>query len=66
MDKKSLIFSHLLNNETCKALSTENCFAIIDSASTSFRLELKEAMYITWKNPSFNIQEKHISISITV
>ena len=25
-DKKSNIFAHLVNNETCKALSTENCF----------------------------------------
>ena len=33
-DKKSHIFAHLVNNETCKALSTENCFEIIDSAAT--------------------------------
>ena len=41
-DKKSHIFAHLLNNETCKALSTENCFEIIDSASTPFKLKLKK------------------------
>ena len=29
-DKKSHIFTHLVNNETCKALGTENCFEIID------------------------------------
>ena len=28
-DKKSHISAHLVNNETCKALSTENCFEII-------------------------------------
>ena len=39
-DKKSHIFSHHVNNETCKALSTENCFKIIDSASTPFKLKL--------------------------
>ena len=66
MDKKSRIFPHFLNNETCKALSTENCFEIIDSASTPFKLKLKEAMHIIWKKPSLNKQQKHVSISITV
>ena len=33
-DKKSSIFAHLVNNETCKALSTESCFEIIESVST--------------------------------
>ena len=33
-DKKSRIFAHLVNNETCKALSTEYCFEIMDFAST--------------------------------
>ena len=45
-DKKSHISALLVNNENCKALSTDNCFEIIDSASTSFRLKLKEAMHI--------------------
>ena len=38
---KSRIFAHLVSNETWKALSTENCFEIIDSASTTFRSKLK-------------------------
>ena len=65
-DKKSHIFECLVNDETCKAFSTENCFAIIDSAATPFRLKLKEAMHIIWKKPSLNKQQKHVSISITV
>ena len=65
-DKKFHIFPHLVNNETCKALSTKNCFEIIDSADTPFRLKLKEAMHIIWKKPSLNKQQKHVSISITV
>ena len=48
------------------ALSTENCFEIINSASTPFKLKLKEAMHIIWKKPSLNKQQKHVSISITV
>ena len=65
-DKKFQIFAHLVNNEAWKALSTENCFEIIDSDSTPFRLKLKEAMRIIWKKPSLNKQIKHVSISITV
>ena len=65
-DKKSHAFAHLVNNETCKALSTENYFEIIDSTSTPFKLKLKEAMHIIWKKPSLNKQQKHVSISITV
>ena len=66
MNKMSHIFAHLVNNESCKALSIENCFEIIDSASTPFRLKLKEAMHIIWKKPSLNKQQKHVSFSITV
>ena len=66
MDKKYHIFIHLVNNETCKALSTENCFEIIDSVFTRFRSKLKEAMHIICKKPSLNKEQKHVSISITV
>ena len=51
MDKKSHISVDLVNNETCNARSTENCFKIADSASTPFRLKIKEAMHIIWKTP---------------
>ena len=65
-DKKLHIFKHLDENHNCKSLSTPDCFQIIDSASSKFRLKLKEAMHITWTKPSLNRQLKHVSISITV
>ena len=65
-DKKFHIFAHLVKNEICKALSTENCFEIIDFVATPFRLKLKEAMHIIWKKSSLNKQQKYVSISITV
>ena len=65
-DKNSHIFVHLVNNETCKELSTENCFEINDSTSTPFRLKLKEAVHIIWKKSLLNKQQKHVSVSITV
>ena len=46
-DKKSHILAHLVNNEFCMAFSAENCFEIIESTSTPFRLKLKKAMHIT-------------------
>ena len=65
-DKKSHIFKHLNENHNCKNLSTPDCFQIIDSASSKFRLKLKEAMHITWTKPLLNRQLKHVTISITV
>ena len=57
-DKKSHFFAHLVNNEIFNALSTENCFEIIDSASTPFKLKLKEAiMHTIWKNNAHNLEE---------
>ena len=53
-DKKPYIFADLVNNETCKALSTENCFEIIDPASNPFKLKIRKAMHIIWKKPSLN------------
>ena len=41
--KSHIFFAHFVNNETCKALGTDNCLETIDSASTPFRLKLKEA-----------------------
>ena len=47
IDKKSPIFRHSLENLACRNLCDENCFTIIDSASSSFRLKLKEVLHIT-------------------
>ena len=65
-DSKSHIFKHLDTNRKCKELCNAECFEIIDSATSSYRLKLKEAMYITWEKPSLNKQVKHVSISITI
>ena len=61
-DKKSHIFAHLVNNETCKALSTENCFEIIDSASTPFKGYLRYKT-ITSQNVPSKAQIKNFFIS---
>ena len=65
-DKKSHICKHLLENSACKNICDENCFAIIVSTSSSFRLKLKKALHITWLNPNINKQKEHVSITISV
>ena len=50
-DKKSHTFKHLNENNNCKSQSIPDCFQIIDSASSKFRLKLKDAMHISWTEP---------------
>ena len=45
-DKNSHNFQHINRSETCKALCSEDCFSILDIASTSFQLKNKEALHI--------------------
>ena len=61
--KRSHISKHLNENHNCKSLSTLACFQIIDFASSKFRLQLKEAIHITWTKPSRDRQLKHEGIS---
>ena len=54
IDSKSHIFKHLNINRNCEELGDTASFEIIDSATSSYRLKLKEAMHITWEKPSLN------------
>ena len=65
-DSKPHIFKHLDTNRKCNELWYAECFEIIDSVTSSYRLKLKEVMYITWKKPSLNKQVKHVSINYLV
>ena len=47
-DKSSHIFKHLRGSENCRSLCSEDCFKILDSASTSLQLKIKDAMHILW------------------
>ena len=64
-DKHSHIFMHLRGSENCRSLRSEDCFKILDSASTSFQLKIKEAMHILWEQPSLNFQVKHLNLSLS-
>ena len=64
-DKNSHIFKHLRGSANCGSLCSEDCFKILDSASTSFQLKIKEAMHILWEQPSLNSQVKHLNLSLS-
>ena len=55
-DKASHIFKHLQNSEHCRALCSVDCVHILDRASTSFLLKIKEAIHIQREQPSLNQQ----------
>ena len=46
-DKHSHIFKHLRGSENCRSLCSEDCFKILDSASTSFQLKITERSHFT-------------------
>ena len=59
-DKHSHIFQHPRGSKNCCSHCSEDCFKILDSASTSFQLKFEEAMHILWEQPSLNSQVKHL------
>ena len=63
-DKNSQIFKHLQENPHCRQVSNFDCFDVIDRDTSHFRLQLKEAMYITWKKTILNKQIKHVTLTI--
>ena len=65
-DKKSHVYKHLQDSSRCKELSDSSCFSILDTASTSFQLKIKEGLHIKWEKPGLNKQVKHYIMSLTV
>ena len=45
-DKNSNIFKHFKGSVVCKEACNDSCFKVLDSANTSFKLKIKEALYI--------------------
>ena len=50
-DRTSHIFKHLENSEQCHTLCSNDCFSILDHASTTLQLKIKEAIHIQWEKP---------------
>ena len=55
-DRTSHILKLLQNSEDCRTLCSNDCFSILDHASTTFELKIKEAIHIQWKKPTLNHQ----------
>jgi len=64
-DKNSHIFQHIYGLQACRALCSENCFSILDTASTSFQLKIKEALRIGWEKPLLNKQVNAANLTVS-
>ena len=56
---------HLQNSERCRALCSVECFHILDHASTSFQLKIKEAIHIQREQPSLNQQSHDVNLKLS-
>ena len=64
-DKNSHIFKHIHKDPNCLNSLNEDSFKIIDTASNSFNLKIKEALHINWDRPDLNAQIKHYNLNIS-
>ena len=65
VDRASHIFKHLQNSERCRSLCSIDCFHILDHATTSFQLKIKEAIHIQKELPSLNQQLHHVNLKLS-
>ena len=63
-DKNSHIYKHLKSSSVCREACNENCFTVLDSASTANKLKIKKALHIMWEEPNWNKQLNHYNISL--
>ena len=52
-DRSSQILKHLQNSESCRASCSTDCYKILDSAATKFKVSLKN-MFMKWEKPDLN------------
>ena len=64
-DKNSHICKHFNTSPLCKNKYSPSCFSILDSASNSIDLKLKEAFYINKIKPELNRQLQHYNTFLT-
>ena len=65
-DRTSHVFKHLQNSEHCRTLCSNDCFSILDHASTTFQLKIKEAIHIQWEKPTLNHQLYHVNLKLSL
>ena len=65
-DRASHVYKHLQQSESCHNLCSANCFSILDCATTSVQLKVKESLDIHWEKPTLNQQEKPVNLKLNV
>ena len=65
-DRASHIFQHPQNSEHCRALCSAVCFPVLDHASTTFQLKIKEAIHIQREQPPLNQQLHHVNLKLSL
>ena len=64
-DRPSHIFQHLQQFEACRNSYSAECFEVIDQATTKFQVKIKEALHISWEQPSLNKQLYHVNLTLS-
>ena len=58
--------SHILRHPHNSPHSvSDECFNILDHASTTFQLQIKEAIQIQWEKPRLNHQLYHVNLKLS-
>ena len=65
-DRARHIFRHLHNSPQCRTLCSDECFNILDHASTSFQLKIKETSHIQLEKPTLNHQLYHVNLKLSL
>ena len=66
MDMTSHIYEHLQQSEACRNSCPAECFKVIDHATTKFQVKIKEALHISWEQPSLNKQLYHVNLTLVL
>ena len=64
-DRTSHIFQHIQQSEACRNSCSAECFEVIDHATTKFQVKIKEALHISWEQPSLNKQLYHVNLTLS-
>jgi len=64
-DRISHIFQHLQQSEARRNSCSAECFKVIDHATRKFQVKIKEALHISWEQPSLNKQLHHVNLTLS-
>ena len=53
-DKNSHIYKHIKSSDKCRMSCGDNCFTVLDTASTYNHLKIKKALHIVLEKPLLN------------